>query len=57
MKYQITVWDHRVAYNIIETFWSDESAISFAKSRAHSSNNVRLYSCAQKRDIWQHITG
>ena len=54
MRYEIIVWNDKVAYTLTETFWSDKSAIDFAKTRAHSDNNVRLYSCKEKRDIYVH---
>lgn len=54
MKYCLIVWDHSGAYTLNEVFWSEKSAIDFAKSRASKYNHVRLYSCAKKQDIFVH---
>lgn len=56
MKYQLTVWDASVAYTIVEIFWSEQSAVDWARSRSHAGNNVRLYSCEKRADIYSHYS-
>lgn len=54
MKYCLIVWDHSGAYTLNKVFWSEKSAIDFAKSRASKYNHVQLYSCEKKQDIFCH---